>query len=367
MKEARQARHYPILDALRFVLAFWVVMSHFGVFPLFAGAETSNWFARNISHFWSTLTYGIPAVIGFFVISGFCIHLPFRHGESLVLGQYYARRYIRILVPVTVALVLSRLAGNHQPIFGQKTVLWSSVLWSLVCEEIYYAVYPMIRPIRNRFGWKLLLGGTFVLAIVTLAMKPRAEAWFDFGAWRTALILFPVWLLGCILAEQSDQLAPINSASVIWKWRFLAWAGSWICEMLNFKGGIPYTQSMLCFGLLAFFWIKNEIAYSHHKQPSSLLIFGGAWSYSLYLMHYPAMAIFEKLHVPNLGDTLNWCVSIAFILGVSYAFYRFVEKPSHKLARRFKALAPRESKSKDPEALTGEVSPGTRVSVATPS
>lgn len=123
MRAARQARHYPIVDALRFVLALWVVMSQFGVFPLFAGADQSTWLERTISHGWNTLAYGIPAVIGFFIISGFCIHLPFRDGEKLTVGPYYARRYIRILVPVSLALVVSRLAGNHQPIWGQDTVL----------------------------------------------------------------------------------------------------------------------------------------------------------------------------------------------------------------------------------------------------
>jgi len=119
----RNARHYPILDALRFVLAFWVVMSHFGVFPLFAGVNTSGWVVRDLARLWTTSTYGIPAVIGFFIISGFCIHLPYRQNTKLLVGRYYARRYIRILIPVACAVAISRLAGNHQPIFGQNTVL----------------------------------------------------------------------------------------------------------------------------------------------------------------------------------------------------------------------------------------------------
>ncbi len=335
----RSSRHYPILDELRFILAFWVVMSHFGVFPLFAGADTSRWIVRDLSRLWNTSTYGVPAVIGFFIISGFCIHLPYKKASKLTIGRFYARRYIRILIPVACALTISRLAGNREPIFGQDTVLWHGVLWSLVCEEIYYAVYPGVRMIRQRFGWGSLLSSTFFLSVLTVALQYRAVDWAEFGPWKTALVMFPVWLLGCVLAEKSDQLVPMTSTSVIWMWRLAAWAGSWICLVLNFHGHVPYTHTMLLFGVLAYFWIKNEIAYSFHRRPSGLLALGGAWSYSLYLLHYPASDLFAKLHVPNLGPRTNWILSYAAILSFSYLFYVAIERPSHRLARRFGSVS----------------------------
>jgi len=38
---AETREHHPILDALRFCLAFWVVMSHGAIFPLFGGMDAS--------------------------------------------------------------------------------------------------------------------------------------------------------------------------------------------------------------------------------------------------------------------------------------------------------------------------------------
>ena len=72
-----QNARYPILDALRFVLAFWVVMGHFGMFPVFSAVDATAGFGRILVRSWNTIAFGTPAVIGFFDISGFCIHLPF--------------------------------------------------------------------------------------------------------------------------------------------------------------------------------------------------------------------------------------------------------------------------------------------------
>jgi peptidoglycan/LPS O-acetylase OafA/YrhL len=329
---------FPIIDALRIFLAFWVTVSHFGMFPLFAGVDTSTRFGRILVHAWDSIVLGVPAVIGFFVISGFCIHLPFRRGEKLSAGRYYARRYIRILVPVVAAIIIIRLNGDRQPIIGDHSILWNSALWSLFCEEIYYAVYPLARFVRNRFGWGMLLVPTFLIGAILAAFRSDTLRGSALGTVKVAVILFPIWLLGCVLAEQSDNLQPLDSPWVIWRWRFLAWFGSWSCELLHFKENVPLNPMLLLFGVLAYFWIKEEIAYSAHHQPWTFIASAGLWSYSLYLIHIPAMRMFARLPLPGFGYILNWCVSFAFIFAVSYLFYLTVERPSHRLARKFMAV-----------------------------
>jgi len=329
---------FSILDALRFVLAFWVVMGHVEVFPLFGGADTATKLGRFVTHAWSSLVWGVPAVIVFFVISGFCIHFPFRKGEKLLVGRYYLRRYTRVLIPVAGAVCLYRLLGNHQPFWGRHSILWNSVLWSLLCEEIYYAVYPVIRLVRKQVGWPILLFSTFVLGACTALTHLHTADLAEIGPLETAIILYPVWLLGCVLAEECDRLPPLDSAWVIWRWRFLAWAGSWICEMLNFKAGIYLTQTMLLFGILAYFWIRKEIQYSTHREPYVTLAVAGTWSYSLYLVHDPAARIFSKFPPLHLGYIPDWCFLNAFILGFSYLFYLAIERPSHQLAKKIRVI-----------------------------
>ena len=327
-----------ILDALRIFLAFWVTMGHFGVFPLFAGVDTSTGIGRTLVHGWSSIVWGIPAVIGFFVISGFCIHLPFRHEEKLAVGGYYARRYLRILIPVAAAIMIMRLLGDRRAIIGIHSILWNSVLWSLFCEEIYYAIYPLARWIRNRSGWAVLLVSAFLIGAILAVLCPKALDGSVVGTIEAAVILFPIWLLGCLLAEQSDGLPSLDSSRQIWMWRFIAWSASWVCEMIFFKEHVPLVQVLLCFGVIAYFWIKKEIAYGRHHQPWAPLASAGLWSYSLYLIHGPAMRLFARLSLPNIGFSLNWCASFAFILALSYLFYLAVERPSHRLARKFTVI-----------------------------
>jgi len=327
--------YYPILDALRFVLALWVAVGHYRMIPLFGDVDTGTGLWHLFKRGWNTTVFGTPAVIVFFVISGFCIHLPFRGTEEIDVVRYYLRRYTRILIPVAGALAVYRLDGTQMTFWGEHSILWESPLWSLACEEIYYAMYPALRWIRNRIGWKILLGGSFALSVPIAATHPHAENWHVFGPLGTAMLL-PVWLMGCLLAEQSDSLVEVNSRVSIWGWRFLAWLGCWTSEMMHFKLGIPYTQTMLWFGVLAYFWLRSEIAHGKNHAPNRHLVAAGAWSYSLYLVHAQGGGFFERLHLPSLGGVPDWIMVMASSLLFSYLFYLLIERPSHKLARKIR-------------------------------
>jgi len=328
--------YYPVLDALRFILAFWVAVGHFEMIPLFGDPNTGFGLWHLFKRGWSTVVFGTPAVIVFFVISGFCIHLPFRGAAKIDIGRYYLRRYTRILIPVAGALLVYRLLGLHMIFWGSDSVLWHSPLWSLACEEIYYAMYPLLRWIRNTAGWKILLPVSFVISVVIALQHPRALDWHIFNPLGTAMMLLPVWLLGSLLAEQVDSLTPANALWSIWLWRFLAWFGCWTSEMLHFKAGISYTQTMVWFGVIAYFWVRQELIWGKTHSPYRFLVAAGAWSYSLYLIHAQGGGIFEWLKPPGMNPILEWCLVMISSLVFSYLFYLLVERPSHKLARKIK-------------------------------
>lgn len=339
---ASRAGYFPILDALRFVLAFWVAVGHYQMIPLFGDATTGVGLWHLFKRGWNTVVFGTPAVIVFFVISGFCIHLPFRGNARIDVWRYYLRRYTRILIPVAAALVVYRSMGQHLTLWGEHSILWESPLWSLACEEIYYALYPLLRWLRNIIGWKALLPISFCVSVPIAAQHPHAGNWHEFGPFGTAFMLLPVWLLGCLLAEQGDSLAELKPGIAIWMWRFLAWLGCWASEMLHFKLHISYTQTMVWFGVLAYFWVRKEIAYGKTHPPNRYLVGAGAWSYSLYLMHVPGGEFLGWLHLPSVGRLPEWFLVMTSSLTFSYFFYLLVEHPSHGLARKIKVKVVRQ-------------------------
>jgi peptidoglycan/LPS O-acetylase OafA/YrhL len=104
--------------------------------------------------------------------------------------------------------------------------------------------------------------------------------------------------------------------------------------MLHFKTRVHFPQTMIWFGVLAYFWVKNEIAYGKHHLPNRHLVAAGAWSYSLYLIHAQGMGAFWRLPLPFLGYFVSWFAALFSSFGLSYIFYILVERPSHRLARR---------------------------------
>jgi peptidoglycan/LPS O-acetylase OafA/YrhL len=336
-------RYYPVLDAMRFVLAFWVAVAHYRMIPLLGDPATGNRFWHLLRHAWSTVVFGTPAVIVFFVISGFCIHLPFQGSARIDVLRYYLRRYTRILIPVAAAILVYRFMGSELTFRGKGSILWNSPLWSLACEEIYYALYPLLRWIRNIVGWRTMLPVSFATAVAIAATHLHADAWDSFGPFGTAMILLPVWLLGCLLAEEAEALRETDRHLSIWVWRFLAWSGCWCAEILHFKLHVHYTQTMVWFGVLAYFWVREEVANGKAHSPSRYLVAAGAWSYSLYLMHWYGETIITHLGLNNLGGIVEWFLIIAANLIFSYLFYLSVERPSHNLARKIKVRGARRS------------------------
>ena len=243
-------------------------------------------------------------------------------------------------------------------VFGSESVLWKSVLWSLFCEEIYYAVYPAARAARMRFGWKAVLAPAFGAAALVGLQYPNALDGSITGALKTAVILFPIWLLGCVLAEQSAGLKCGGPRGSIWGWRAAAWFGSWTAGMLHFHADVSQELAMLCFGVLAYFWMQQEIANSGRARPVGALVWAGMWSYSLYLMHLPASALLSRAGLPSLGRFGDWLVLYGFVASLSYAFYVCIERPSHRMARRIHVLRAK--------ASAGAVLSGATVEATTP-
>lgn len=124
MEESTAPARFWSLDALRGGCATVVFLSHWhlwcGFAPVGAGQNFIHAFLQNC-HEWlifSTWPTGghHPAVLAFFVLSGFCIHYPaewrLAHGNPhFSAGDYYWRRFLRIMPVYWVASLLAGING----------------------------------------------------------------------------------------------------------------------------------------------------------------------------------------------------------------------------------------------------------------
>ena len=344
------------LDALRFIAALWVVFGHTGSFPLTEGIDRTNLIGFLINGAYGNLFAAVPAVIVFFVISGFCIHYPFRSPNTFELRPFLVRRYVRIAIPLVVAVGLAR------PYQVNLALFQNSILWSLAAELIYYSLYPILRHLKERFGWMPIIIGSYVLAFCATLTHPSALDYSPFGIGLNWLIVFPCWLLGCLLAEVNFAAIDLKATPLqLWRWRLVVWALSSLCSVLRFHSPIGYPWTLNFFAIAVFFWLKTEISYSRGHKKVGLLEWAGTWSYSLYLMHMVADVAYARLSPLNLGFNLNWLQKLLFILFFSYTFYFLVEKPGHLIARNLSNRVKgkiRRADTLSPEAIapTGVVS-----------
>jgi peptidoglycan/LPS O-acetylase OafA/YrhL len=202
------------LDAIRFVAAIWVVMSHGAVplKPLF-----SDPVARLVAGGLGASFDGISAVMVFFIVSGLCIHMPYVTAESVPVFKFLIRRYARIGIPLGTILIIMTGTG------GKAFEAGNEVLWSIYAELIYYSIYPILFVFGRKFGWRALIFYSSAISIgLTVWYIKYTHVW-QFG-WLTWLWGLPIWLSGCLLAQRLrvEQLKNELRGNV-WLWRAAAW------------------------------------------------------------------------------------------------------------------------------------------------
>lgn len=320
------------LDAIRFVLAAWVMIGHVGQLPYAESIPREPLFWLLVRGVYNNLVNGPAAVIVFFVISGFCIHFPYRDSDRVELVPYFARRHIRILVPVFVAIFLAKAAGVRLGYFTE----W--ILWSLICEEIYYTIYPLLLRLRARWGWGRLIVVAYIGALCVAATEPTAGNYPSYGWYLNWLLGLPCWLLGCHLAQTWGRTGRrgtpwLSTGAAVWAWRGAVLVASTGCSVLRFHSPLTYPWTLNFFALLVYPWLTAEMLHAATSRPWKWTEWAGSTSYSIYLVHVILLHRLQadtKLSREFFGD---WILIAGTTLLGCVVFFYLVERPSHRLAR----------------------------------
>ena len=263
------------LDSVRFICALTVLFDHFGFFPAVRHLDRSSPVGIMLRGFINNLFCGTAAVMVFFIISGFCIHYPFRSTTKVNWLVFLARRYIRIGIPALAAMLLIHFfePTNHAYDVFRKG---GSIVWSLLAETIYYSLYPSLFLLSVRFGWNRLLLLAFAVAFASILGAPKSEYLYDFGPFYTWSVGLPCWLLGCRLAACiNGSFERLKNIRGIVLWRVGVALAAFLASVLRFHFHIGYPWTMMIFGLLAYLWLEREIVRYQMRKPWRILEWGG--------------------------------------------------------------------------------------------
>jgi peptidoglycan/LPS O-acetylase OafA/YrhL len=326
--QADSTTHARGIDSLRFVAAMWVAFGHGAWIPMRQLLQGSDSFGQAIYAVNGVMFNGVAAVIVFFVISGFCIHLPYVGAEKIELREYFIRRYIRVGGPLVAILLIGQLWSDPA---GRAV---RQVLWTVYCELAYYTLYPLLFALFRRYPlWYLIAAATAISSLLIVTHWSFLRQW-EFGT-LAFLVAYPPWLLGCLLADKIKRGELTQSNVSIWYWR----GGAWLYSVFSMIGvfhspiRIGYSASLLPFSFYCYFWLQQELLRWRTRAPLQWLESAGGWSFSVYLVHKIVITEFSELRLP-VSPLLNWALLFAAVLGVSHLFYLVIERPAHTAARR---------------------------------
>jgi peptidoglycan/LPS O-acetylase OafA/YrhL len=190
-KQGSANNHLAVLDVLRGLAILMVYFYH--CLQWSHGSTHFPWkgYFRDFSQplefiLISPLTWGGYGVAVFFVISGFCIHLSFARSRSSGFGEFFYKRFWRIVPPFLVALgvflvgdiLTGQIKSNSEALwqFGTHALLvhnfWQDTyygvnpsFWSIAVEAQLYAIYPLLWICSQKIGWNKALAVTLIVEL----------------------------------------------------------------------------------------------------------------------------------------------------------------------------------------------------------
>jgi len=313
---------------MRGVLALAVFLFHGAMPPVMLGYDSTDPLLRKLNAVLNWSINGQLAVVGFFFISGFCIHYPYA-GRPMRIASFYTARLLRLAVPAAAAIALAWVCG-----FRPKSPLVTIPIWTLYCELAYYLCYPLLLPLLRRGFSPRLLAGSYLFAGMVLALSPSYLGYHEYGFLGTTVIGLPVWLLGATLAQQERR----NPSRGDRRRRLILLR----LAVFGFGAATQVAANLAMVGLgwtltagspLLYFWVREEIAHFRRCAPQRAFESMGAWSYSLYLVHLACLYLLAQFPLWRLGGNVAWALTIVLTMSCAFAFYWAVEGPSHRLSQ----------------------------------
>jgi len=342
------------LDLLRVIAVFAVMFAHAGHSKIFG------------------IKYGYIAIESFFVMSGFLIGAmlikEFQHGFTFSdLRIFWVKRWFRTLPLYYAVLLIKYFFLSEQDIganilyyilFLQNNfygIQFFAVSWTLVLEEWFYVVMPILIFLFFRKGITPKKFSYFVYAVVVASLLLR----FFYGMYRSDsydavngnfVLRFDAFIIGVGLASIKIFYKQLYEKLSGVKYFLLGWLIIIFSQLFYYGllGGSPYdliggpltistwffVMDVGVFFILPF--LCESSIFSTSDTPSKsvrVLTWFSLLSYPMYLIHMEVNHFLPKL-LPFLyvgGEIIDFLINTIITVLLSYIIYEIIHEPMIKM------------------------------------
>lgn len=368
------------LDGLRGIAAVNVMIMHFFIvfLPAMIYSDRMPSHLGNFEQIFSNTPLGLIgagnfSVCIFFILSGYVLTQKyFKTKDRNIIISGAVRRYIRLFVPVLVAILLSFLLASagvfHYyietvAISGNNNYAGYWIFTPDIIEAIKQAVWGTFFAGEDTYNpvlWTMTIefyGSILVFAMTFLFGQQRARWTFYLAA---AIFFFNsyylAFIIGLGLADTFNSKTSIFKTGNKIVLSIILISGLFIGSypvgtvtndsLYGFLNNGFFQTPKLTYHILGAGMIMYVLLNSRWLQnifSSSLLILLGKISYSLYLIHFLVIssftcALFLFLYpiLPYVAAASISCiVSVLLIIPLSYLFYRYIDTAGVQLSKMF--------------------------------
>ncbi|WP_158703147.1 acyltransferase family protein [Pseudomonas chlororaphis] len=348
------------IDTLRLVLAVWVVITH--LVPWIVAIQGSSAIPDSLIRLTrelETLFQGNgethPAVLGFIVLSGYCIHRNGLRSHHDGLFSYAIRRFFRIypvfLIAALFGFLMFYIASKINPgsvtsVSGTAELSLNNMLRKLLTTEVIYpldyypsiqgngplqtvaaemwlyAVYPLALLVIGKLSdrsWWVMVVACWAASVAINSLIPEWRGW----SFNASLIGFiPYWWLGLKFTDQ-DFSRFMNRIVVLpaIAWLLITLFEKDLQQYGQFFAAVRQLMFALCFASLI------SILDKKHSAPINPLSAVGSAGYSIYAFHAPIVYVMVLCGAPW------WLIGLTAVAAGVAAFH-LIEKPLIAIGKR---------------------------------
>lgn len=353
--QSSTGQHYLALDHVRAIAALLVVTWHFihgsTGFPI-AFDYSPNLFLLSL------FDEGHTGVALFMTLSGY-LFAKLLNGKTIDYKAFLWNRALRLLPLLTVVTAASGLylivMGKTSPSAFLQTVTSGILLptlpnggWSITVEFHYYLILPLLLWMLRHSRW--LPASVLLLSIAFRTIMHQSTGEVQTLAYWTIIGRIDQFVLGMLAFQFRLHLAHRHGMVVLWLGSFAGFY-AYFNALGGFMAAPAYPSPSSLWVLLptiegasyavAIAWYDSSFS-PPSRGFSKYLGYAGAYSYSIYLVHYNLVfrvARFIDQHIMSLTNfyvALAWALFFFLLMvALGHFSFRYIESPFLRHRKRY--------------------------------